>query len=371
VRGKKPVRCGVFREDVLQPNGTFERVQRTVVLGPVSSLSERAAWKLFQPYLDRVNSESAKTPPRTGKTLEQFVREWRTSVAINLAATTARAMESHLRAHIIPKLGGLPLTEINTKNVQSFVAYLGNSRSRKTVENVLGTVSSLLETARGWGYACGNFSQEHITMPRRGVKKDPRSFTDEEMGRVIAVAPEPYATIFSIAATLGLRVGETLALRVSDIDFTKKIIRIRQSVDAVTRRIQAVKSDASSADVPMPPQLEKQIKGYLASKHYRQNDLGLLFINKRGRPFNANKLRTQVLHPLLAKLRIERGGFHSMRHGTCSALLADGATTAVVQKQLRHSDPRITLGIYGHVIGNQQRDAVENRSARIEKFAVN
>jgi hypothetical protein len=107
--------------------------------------------ELFQPYLDRVNSESVKMPPRTGMTLEQFVREWRTSVAINLAATTARAMESHLRAHIIPKLGGLPLMEINTKNVQSFVAYLGNGRSRKTVENVLGTVSSLLETAKGWG----------------------------------------------------------------------------------------------------------------------------------------------------------------------------------------------------------------------------
>ena len=55
--------------------------------------------------------------------------------------------------------------------------------------------------------------------------------------------------------------------------------------------------------------------------------------------------------------------------GATSALLADGATPAVVQKQLRHSDPRITLGVYGHVIGNQQRDAVENRSARIEQFA--
>jgi hypothetical protein len=29
-----------------------------------------------------------------------------------------------------------------------------------------------------------------------------------------------------------------------------------------------------------------------------------------------------------------------------------------VQKQLRHSDARITLGVYGHVIGNQQRDAL-------------
>jgi integrase len=70
------------------------------------------------------------------------------------------------------------------------------------------------------------------------------------MGRVIAAAPEPCATIFSIAATLGLRVGETLALRANDIDFTKKIIRLRQSVDAVMRNIQAVKSDASRRTFP-------------------------------------------------------------------------------------------------------------------------
>jgi hypothetical protein len=47
------------------------------------------------------------------------------------------------------------------------------------------------------------------------------------------------------------------------------------------------------------------------------------------------------------------------------------AVPHVVPKQLRHSDPRITLGIYGHVIGNQQRDAVESRSARIEESALN
>jgi integrase len=60
-----------------------------------------------------------------------------------------------------------------------------------------------------------------------------------------------------------------------------------------------------------------------------------------------------------------RGGFHGMRHGAASALLEDGASPALVQKQLRHSDPRITLGIYGHVIGDQQRNAVQNRSARL------
>ena len=90
-------------------------------------------------------------------------------------------------------------------------------------------------------------------------------------------------------------------------------------------------------------------------KHDSKNEL--LLVNRRGRPFSANKLREKVLHPLLVNLGIPRGGFHSMRHGATSALLADGTTPAVVQKQLRHSDARITLGIYGHVIGSQEPSA--------------
>jgi len=89
----------------------------------------------------------------------------------------------------------------------------------------------------------------------------------------------------------------------------------------------------------------------------------LLFTNRRGRAFSANKLREKQLHSLLDQLHIPRGGCHSIRHGVASALLADGVTPAVVQKQLRHGDPRITRGIYGHVIGDQQRSAVQNGSA--------
>src|SRR5712671_803160 len=133
------------------------------------------------------------------------------------------------------------------------------------------------------------------------------------------------------------------------------------------------------ANAKLPPKsgmtLEQFVKEWRSSvavnlkKHDGKNEL--LFVNRRGRPFSANKLREKQLHPLLVKLGIPRGGFHSMRHGAASALLADGATPAVVQRQLRHSDARITLGLYAHVVGDQQRDAVENRSARIAQFAVN
>jgi site-specific recombinase XerD len=288
VRGKTPMRYGMFREDALKPDGTFKRVRRRVLLGPVSSLSERAAWKLLQPHLDRVNA-AAKLPPKSGITLDSFVKEWRSSVAVNLKGSTTRAAESHLRAHILPKLGSLPLTEINTKAVQWVVAYLATGgRSRKTVENVLLTLSSILRVAKSWDYACGGFTLADITMPRQGVRKEQRCFTDEEVGRIIVAAPEPFSTIFAVTAVLGLRIGEVLALRVSDLDFQRKIVRVRQSVDAATRTVQAVKSEASSADVPMPSQLESRLRAHLA-KHDGKDEL--LFVNRRGRPFSANKLR--------------------------------------------------------------------------------
>jgi integrase len=117
----------------------------------------------------------------------------------------------------------------------------------------------------------------------------------------------------------------------------------------------------------MPPQLEVRLLRHLAKG---QSESGLLFFNRKGRPYSANKLREKQLHPLLVRLGIPRGGFHAARHGATSEMLDQGVAPTVVQKQMRHSDARITLGIYGHVVGNAQREAVEKHAERIEKYSV-
>ncbi len=179
--------------------------------GLVTEQSERAARKQFQPYLDAVN-EGAKTAPRIGLTLSQFVEEWRRDLAVNLKVGTVRVAESNLRAHILPKLGSQHLTEINTKAVQGFVAYLsGCGRSRKTTINVLATLSSIMHTAKAWGYACGEFQFADLVLPREGVRKEQRAFTDDEVKRMIAAASEPFSTILAITAVLGLRIGDSWA----------------------------------------------------------------------------------------------------------------------------------------------------------------
>jgi hypothetical protein len=82
--------------------------------------------------------------------------------------------------------------------------------------------------------------------------------------------------------------------------------------------IGTVKSKASSADSPMSRELEAQLRGHLV-RHDGKSDL--LFVNRRGRPLCADKPREKQLHPLLKELGIEKGGFHSLRHGTASARL--------------------------------------------------
>jgi hypothetical protein len=85
-------------------------------------------------------------------TLEAFAEEWRSTIAVNLKDSTVRAAESHLRAHILPKLGKVLLPEINTRIGQSFVTSLAlQGLSRKTVENIEYLADAVFLASNGKG----------------------------------------------------------------------------------------------------------------------------------------------------------------------------------------------------------------------------
>ena len=51
--------------------------------------------------------------------------------------------------------------------------------------------------------------------------------------------------------------------------------------------------------------------------------------------------------------------FHDLRHSAATLLLREGVSLPVVSKLLRHSDPKITLGIYGHLDVEDLREGLE------------
>jgi integrase len=363
-RGKKrKVWVGIFREDRVKADGIIHRARRSVVLGTVKHVTKLQAIEALRPYLDAVNLV-AIPKAKAGRTLKNFVEEWKHNVAPTLKPSTVRAAESHLRTHILPTMGEMPLTAINTRNVQAFIsAMAAKGLTRKTCDNVLQTVSGLLRTAKAWGYIPAVFDRSALSLPREGEKQEERFFTAEQVKQVINASEEPYSTLWAVLSLTGCRAGEALALKRGDLDFDKRVIRIRRTLDHATRKTHSPKSRSSSADLPMPEALEKRLRMFLAS-HWRENEADLLFSNSKGKPMQRDKVAYKLQDTLKA-LGIEKAALHAFRHMTASELIENGAAPSVVQRQMRHSDSRITLQKYAHVIGDAQRRAVESLAGRV------
>lgn len=115
----------MWRIDVTQPDGTIRREQRSKTF---VGMSERAAHAAFQPILDAVNKASGAVAPvpKDAATLNSLIAEWREQVAGTLKPSTRRALESHLRCHIVPTLGDCVFSELTSKRLQGFVTALSN-----------------------------------------------------------------------------------------------------------------------------------------------------------------------------------------------------------------------------------------------------
>ena len=100
------------------------------------------------------------------------------------------------------------------------------------------------------------------------------------------------------------------------------------------------------------------------AEHWRENEADLLFSDKAGKPMVRGKVALR-LQETLKELGIERAALHAFRHMAASEMIESGAAPSVVQRQMRHSDSRITLQKYAHVIGDAQRRAVESLAGRV------
>jgi len=216
-----------------------------------------------------------------------------------------------------------------------------------------------LRKAKQWGYVCEGVDFRTLQFAENAVRREPRFFSAKQVQQIIEAAPEPHKTMFTILAMTGMRAGEMLGLQWEDIDFAAVCIHIRRS--AWYGNIQTTKSKSSAAPVHLPESLTATLRAY--RERWKPNPQGFLFVTRNNRPPSSNKVVQYGLWPVLDALKIPRCGLHAFRHTHASLLLHTGATPKVVQEQLRHADPRVTLGMYSHVIGEDRRNAVERVAA--------
>ncbi|HZZ86681.1 MAG TPA: tyrosine-type recombinase/integrase [Anaeromyxobacteraceae bacterium] len=212
----------------------------------------------------------------------------------------------------------------------------------------------------------------------RVTKKKPEYLRPHEVGKVlIALAPK-WRSLFATAFFTGLRKGELLALLKTDVDLESRAIKVHRSNAEETTKgdhedmipvaeellpylVEAVKQSKSEllfsksdgtqypADLALHLVLRRAMgrAGIVQGYNHKCRRKGCGFQEKRQDAAESKCPRCSMklwVKPIPRPTR-----FHDTRHTTATLLLKAGVPLAVVQKVLRHTDPAITAGVYGHL----------------------
>lgn len=151
--------------------------------------------------------------------------------------------------------------------------------------------------------------------------------------------------MFKLALSTGLRVSELLGLRRRDIGETH--VHVRGQLDRQTRQwTSRVKTGKAKRDIILVPTLRAEL---LLSLPARISEDDLIFQTDDGRGLLASSVE-RIFKSAAKKAGIDEClTFHNLRHTFASRLIEHGYPITLVQNQLGHKTPDITLKVYSHL----------------------
>ena len=349
-----------FYRDRVMPDNSTKSVKERFDHGKVGDISERSALRAHGDLRQKINRERGSVPvaPR-GETFEDAAKAYIQAIAPHLSISTVRQRESHLRCHLLPRFGKSALMALDVSALQRFATDMLSGTSRKTIINVVGTLFAILDYAQKCGVRTPDVTFSKLTIAADKGDYEPPYFKPEDAKKIVANAKEPYKTIFALAWATGLRSGELLGLKVTDVDFDNCLIQPRKQSDDRTRVLRDLKTKKSKSLVAITPETSAMLTEYLR-RHWRENSSGLLFPNRIGRPHKRASVVLYGLKPLLKKIGLPTKdvGLHAFRHGLGTALSNNKVSPKVVQQILRHTDIKTTFRYYVHSDTDSQRSAL-------------
>ncbi len=179
---------------------------------------------------------------------------------------------------------------------------------------------------------------------------------------------ERHYITFLLAIYTGMRRGEILGLKWSDIDFEKKIIRVERTLIHIPGngyQFSSPKTFKSKRQIHIPDQIlddlvfhKKQQEQWkeIFGQEYQDNNL-VVCTEKGTIQDPRNVLR--VLKRFCESAKVTKIRFHDIRHTHASILIAENVDIVKVANRLGHSKAKTTLDYYAHLIPNEQ-DEVAN-----------
>jgi integrase len=262
--------------------------------------------------------------------------------------------EERFEKHANAFFADAPLTAVTPTRILEFRARLQASElAPRTTNLILALVRSILRFAVANGHISTSptdrLGRGKLMLPVEKVRLAPPIEHAEDVGRLLAAIRElgdeqnrpELHPLFALLAYTGLRRGEALGLRWSDVDLDRRMITVRRSYTGQTK-------SNRHRTVPLPATLATILAAHRLADPWHGE---LCFPNSRGEMFSRNAKLEKVLQTALKNAQLPRIRVHDLRHVYASHFIMSGGDIFTLQRILGHSTPQLTSDTYAHLSG--------------------
>ncbi|MEU6496399.1 site-specific integrase [Streptomyces sp. NPDC046984] len=323
--------------------------------------------------LVRRDRQGIPTPTRSAKLsewlpywLEHYIRPRR-------KLSTYDKYETHVRLYLMSLLGTKRLESLSVADVRRFITRVQNEHTAATAKEAHRVLRTALTAAVREELITRNVAA--LVEPPRVKQQEIRPWSLEEtLSFLEAARADPLYAAFVLAIAMGLRRGELVGLRWSDLDLDNRVLYVRQQTQR--RRGTLYDDDPKSRRsraVPMPALCIAPLRwhrlrqrGTFARTGVVWTEEGYVFATRNGRPVEPrNVYRSFTRVAADAGLRVVR--LHDARHGCATLLTAAGVAPRVIMEILGHSQISITMDVYTHVVHDTQREAISHMDRLLKR----
>ena len=292
-------------------------------------------------------------------TVGAWLDQWLDSLPpTGLKASTVRSYRDIVEYYIRPHLGHIRLARLTPEDVERMgKALAAAGKSTNTQRLARTTLRRSLKQAERRGYVSRNVvaltDAPHVEVDGRPVLS-----IEDAKHLLNAVQGDWLLALYTVSLHTGIRQGEALALRWSDVDLEAGTLTVTGTMDRKARQRTEPKTERSRRTVALTPQAvealqEQQVRQNLEGT---QGTDGLVFTSSKGTPLFDTTVRRQQRHIGDAA---DIGHGAALAGGAATIMLAQGVAIEVVSRVLGHTSIRITADVYGHISPETQRGAAD------------
>ena len=281
--------------------------------------------------------------------LKVIYNEWLQSIQLRTKESTRANYQLKWNNHIYPVFGELAVSEITTNDIYNFIHTKQNSGlSDRYISDIIVLMKSIFKFA---------VKHYHIEDPLDGIimpKKKPAEIkilddNKNDLKNYLLENLNSKNLGIMLAMTTGIRIGELCALQWKDIDFEKRTLTVRKTIQRIQthskmRKTKLImtepKSETSKRCIPLP----ESVLSLLC--RFKGND-DFYICSGKEKPVEPRTMQYRFAK-ILKNVNLPSVHFHALRHMFASECVKLGFDIKALSELLGHSSVRITLERYVH-----------------------